>query len=134
MPKPGLADLAVETAIQWHRTWRASLDPDARVGEFRGAELSRVVEGEIRADDLDATQSYVALRRARCRAAFARLPQVAMSHQRRAAFFVPSKKTRAQRGSAQRRTRGNSPRMSASAADSTIGIMRPANASPTGTN
>ena len=35
----------------------------------------------------------------------ARLPHVAMSHQRRRPFFVLSKKTRMQRGSAQRRTR-----------------------------
>ena len=57
-----------------------------------------------------------------------------MSHQRRRPFFVLSKNTRWQRGSAQRRTRDSSPRMSASAADSTTGITRPANASPTGTN
>jgi hypothetical protein len=54
------------------------------------AESGGVVEREICADDVDATQVYEALRRARWRAAFARLPQVAMSHQRRAAFFVPS--------------------------------------------
>ena len=50
----------------------------------------RVVQREVRADDVDATQVYEALSRARWRAAFARLPHVAMSHQRRAAFFVPS--------------------------------------------
>ena len=56
-----------------------------------------------------------------------------MSHQRRRPFRVESKKTRGHRPSAQRLTRSNSPPTSASAADSTTGIMRPANASPTGT-
>src|SRR3712207_8856104 len=46
------------------------------------------------------------------RAALARLPHVDMSHHRRRPFFVASKKTRPQRGSAQRRTRGSSDRKS----------------------
>ena len=68
----------------------------------------------------------------RWRLAFARLPQRDMSHQRRRPFFVPSWKTRLHAAPAQRRMRASSPSTSASAADSTTGIMSPANASPPG--
>ena len=56
-----------------------------------------------------------------------------MSHQRRRPFLVVSTNTRWQRVSAHCRTRASSFVTSASAADSTMGIMSPANASPVGT-
>jgi hypothetical protein len=56
VPEPRLTDLAIQSPIQRHRTRIASLDANARVREFRGAELRAVVEREIRADDLDAPQ------------------------------------------------------------------------------
>ena len=63
---------------------------DAHRRHMDRAKLRSAVEREIRSNDLDAAQSYEVLRRARWRAAFARLPHVAMSHHRRAAFFVLS--------------------------------------------
>jgi hypothetical protein len=57
VPVPGLTDLAIEAAVQLDRTGRAPLDPGARVGERCLAELSRVVEREIRSNDLDASQT-----------------------------------------------------------------------------
>ncbi len=57
----------------------------------------------------DRTRRRVQLR-CRCRAAFARLPQVAMSHQRRRPFFVVVLEDARAARSAQRRTRASSPR------------------------
>lgn len=56
MPVPRLADLAVQTTVYRNGAGRASLDPGARVGGGCRAELGRVVEREIRSDDLDAAQ------------------------------------------------------------------------------
>jgi len=56
VPVPLLADFLIEPTIQRDGTGCASLDPGARVGECRRAEQSRVVEREIRSDDLDAAQ------------------------------------------------------------------------------
>jgi hypothetical protein len=57
VPVPLGADVAIQSAIQRNGARIAPLDPGARVGELRWAELGRVVEREIRSNDLDATQS-----------------------------------------------------------------------------
>ena len=90
VPVPLGADVAIEPAIHGDRAGMAMLEADVRAGRGGRPQPGRVVEREVGPDDLDATCRQMALMRARWRAAFARLPQVAMSHQRRAAFFVLS--------------------------------------------
>jgi hypothetical protein len=65
VPEPGLADLAIELAVQIDGTRRPQ--EHARVVRCRGrrAQLGRRLEREVSADDLDAAQSYGALSRAR---------------------------------------------------------------------
>src|SRR4029078_9020920 len=132
-PVQPVANVPIKPPTRVDRDPIATNKANVAVWRWGGAELRGRSQLQVRPNDFyAATQCDFSF--SRWRAALARLPHVAMSHQRRRPFFVLSKNTRWQRGSAQRRTRDSSPRMSAAAADSTTGMTRPANASPTGTN
>src|SRR5512146_871945 len=132
-PVPAASNVAIQASVVLGVDVAAENESYGGIGGASDTQLPGTPQLQIGADDFDRA-AQCALSFSRCRAALARLPHVAMSHQRRRPFFVLSKKTRWQRGSAQRRTRHSSPRIRASAADSTRGMTRPANASPTGTN
>src|SRR5262249_12071767 len=99
-PVPTVADGAIESAIVRDVDVIAPSEAHARIVGDCGTQLLRRSELEVRANDLD-DRAQCAFSFSRWRAALARLPHVAMSHQRRRPFFVLSKNTRWQRGSAQ---------------------------------
>src|SRR5207247_2678551 len=78
VPVPRLANFLIEAAVSRCGAGHALLEPHFRLRVARRAKLVRIVEREIRPNDLDAPRSYDAFRRARWRAAFARLPHVAI--------------------------------------------------------
>src|SRR5881275_483596 len=98
---PFLADRLVEPAIILYRD-RVTLDEShSGVVDARRLQLIGRAQLEVRSNDFD-DWTQCCLIFSRCRAALARLPHVAMSHQRRRPFLVLSKKTRWQRWSAHR--------------------------------
>ena len=96
LPLPPRADGAVEPPIVFDGDVVAANERDVRVVRARRAKLLRRAQLEIRANDLD-DRAQCDFNFSRWRAALARLPHVAMSHQRRRPFFVLSKNTRWQR-------------------------------------
>ena len=88
-PVPARADLPIETTVVRHGDAVATNEPNARIIELGATKLIGRTKLEISSNDVDCG-AQCALSFSRWRAAFARLPQVDMSHQRRRPFFVLS--------------------------------------------
>jgi hypothetical protein len=59
VPEPRLTDVVIQPAIERNGAGRAALHARVGVGERLAPEIGRVVEREIRADDVDARQASV---------------------------------------------------------------------------
>ena len=93
VPVPSITDAFVQAAVVVGGDGIATNEADSWIGRVERAQLSRRAQLEVRAHYVDGP-AQCDFSFSRWRAAFARLPHVAMSHQRRRPFFVLSKNTR----------------------------------------